>query len=156
MYLYVEPKMAVLLFLWEVNGVSSTAYPILGHVQGRRSEVIIGRMFTSNIWGFFPQFSEAENCFRISPFSLKKPRTANIVAHLISVAVFLCRAKPENPTAVTMPGFLCVDHSIVECWITTMSSGKRSQRLVSLAWLNPPRECLKSLVYKEKRAAFYY
>ena len=65
--------------------------------------------------GCSPLISEAENYFRVSPFSLKKPRTANIVAHLISVAVFLCRAKPENPTAVTMPGFLCVDHSIVEC-----------------------------------------
>jgi len=59
------------------------------------------------------------------------------------------RAIPENPTAVTMPGFLCVDHSIVECWITTMSSGKRSQRLVSLAWLNPPRKCIKLRCYME-------
>ena len=143
MYLYVEPKMAVLLFLWEVNGVSSTAYVILGHVQGRRSEVIIGRMFTSHIWGFSPHFRRLRIIFEISPSSLKKAHTSNIVTHLISVAVFLCRAKPENPTAVTMPGFLCVE--LQQC------RAARDVRLkpVSLPWLNTPRECLKSRCYME-------
>ena len=143
MYLYVEPKMAVLLFLWEVN---ESAQQLTLFWDTCREEGV--RLLLAG-WGFFSSNFGGWELFSNFTFFSKETLHANIVAHLNSVAVFLCRAKPENPTAVTMPGFLCVDHSIVECWITTMSSGKRSQRLVSLAWLNPPRECLKPRCYME-------
>ena len=113
--------MVVLLSSREVNWVSSTADPILGRAEGRTNGVNIGRMCTSQILGgFFPiGFGRWGIICKILPFSLKKPRTAHIVIHLISVAVFITRSitvflsreKPENPRTVTMPGFHYVDHS---------------------------------------------